>query len=205
MAKTPKPLNDNGLNNVEQSFVNQYLMNGCSNASAAFLAINNNVTNETAAQKACRILKRPNVKKFLDAKRKEILEKENIELSYIVQGLKKIIDEVSEETTERDPKTGRITNKPDRFAAIKAFEVLAKMGGYVDKKQDVLIQSTGEINISFGGFDPDKTLSLPRKASVNDEHIIDISNIDSKDSLTPPGTNDSSEFTDYIDNTNNNE
>lgn len=180
MAKTPKNVNEHGLNNVEQSFVNEYIMNGCSNATAAFLLIKPNYNPASAAVEAHRFLKRPQIQSYLELKRKEVLEKEDIDLSYVVQGLKKIIDEVAEETVERDDK-GRITNKPDRFAAIKAFEVLAKMGGFMEKKPNILIQSTGEIDISFAGWNP----NMIKK--------------NQKESLALPGTQDSSDitFTDF--------
>ena len=40
------------------------------------------------------------------------------------------------------------------MAAIAAIDKLAKLAGYYEKKPAINIQSTGEVNISFGDWSP---------------------------------------------------
>ena len=153
-----KIVNSEGLNDAEQQFVNQYLMNG-GNARAAFLACKPTYSPAAASSAASKLMKKPEVMTYLELRRTELASKEEIQFSYLVQNLKKIISDVNDEEIERD-KNGRIVNKPDRQAALKAIETLSKLGGYMDKKSNVTIQSTGEINISFGDWSPETPKAL---------------------------------------------
>ena len=166
-----KPLNENGLNSLEQEFVNIWLLNG-EKGMDALLLVRPNFAPASAAVEASRWLKRPHIQSYIAKKRKEVLEASDISLDYIVKNLKQTIDEVNAEETERDPLTGRITNKPDRKAKTDALSLLAKIGGFTDKKPPILIQSTGDVQISFGDWTPTTTKALK----------------DSNDSSTPLGT-----------------
>ena len=171
-----KTTNEYGLTPLQQGFIDRYLSNG-SNGTVAYLLCKPMVSRETAQVEASKILKNSNIKKYLELKRQELANKENIELSYLVNHLKNIIYEVASEGTERDD-NGRITSKPDRMAAIAAIDKLAKLAGYYEKKPAINIQSTGEVNISFGDWSPTETQAIESKPSTP---MIDVSFTEEKE------------------------
>jgi len=119
MSKKMNIVDANGLTDMEQQFVNQYLTNG-GNARAAFLVVKPSYSPQNASSASSKLMKKPEVIAYLELRRAELLNKEDIQLSYLVQNLKKIIADVNDESTERD-KNGRIIHKPDRMSALKAL------------------------------------------------------------------------------------
>ena len=147
-----KTTNEYGLTPLQQGFIDRYLSNGY-NATVAYMLTSPNLSENVAKSNASALLKNTRIQRYLILKKQEIANKENIELSYLVNHLKNIIYDVASEGIERDD-NGRITSKPDRMAAIAAIDKLAKLAGYYEKKPAINIQSTGEVNISFGDWSP---------------------------------------------------
>ena len=69
-------------------------------------------------------------------KKEELRLKEEVKLEFLISELTSIIFDVKQEGIERDD-NGRITSKPDRNSALKALDMLAKLGGYYQQKIDM--------------------------------------------------------------------
>jgi hypothetical protein len=100
------------------------------------------LTMGSAEVDAARMLGNVRVKELIEMKHAHIKMKEEIELSWIIENLNKVIIDCSLEQVERDD-AGKITSKPDRANLIKAVDLLAKISGaYAPTKTEV----SGEIN-----------------------------------------------------------
>jgi hypothetical protein len=113
------------------------------------------LTLDAAEVDAARMLGNARVKELIEIKQEHIRIKQDVSLEFIVNGLKRIIMDVSEEMIERDD-NGRITSKPDRKSALAAYQQLTKIAGFeAPKKQDISI--SGPIDISkLVSFDDDE-------------------------------------------------
>jgi hypothetical protein len=113
------------------------------------------LTLDAAEVDAARMLGNARVKELIEIKQEHIRIKQDVSLEFIVNGLKRIIMDVSEEMIERDD-NGRITSKPDRKSALAAYQQLTKIAGFeAPKKQEVSL--TGPIDISkLVSFDDDE-------------------------------------------------
>jgi hypothetical protein len=113
------------------------------------------LTLDAAEVDAARMLGNARVKELIEIKQEDIRIKQDVSLEFIVNGLKRIIMDVSEEMIERDD-NGRITSKPDRKSALAAYQQLTKIAGFeAPKKQEVSL--TGPIDISkLVSFDDDE-------------------------------------------------
>lgn len=132
---------ENGLSESNKRFIETYLLNGF-NITGAYMSAYPNASFETARTNGYRMFRTPVVAKEIKRRQDEIADKERIELSYLVQTLKDVIEEVKQEETERDPKSGKFVARPDRQALLKAVDILAKLSGaYAPVKQEV----TGEL------------------------------------------------------------
>lgn len=168
-----KTTNEYGLTPLQQGFIDRYLSNGY-NGTVAYMLASPNVSENVARVEASRLLKNPKITRYLILKKQEIANKEDIQLSFLVNNAKNIIFDIAQETTERDAE-GRIISKPDRANALKAMEFLAKLAGYFEKKPAINIQSNGEVNISFGDWSPTEVQAIETKPSTPQ---IDVSFIE---------------------------
>ena len=166
-----KQLNDNGLTNVEQAFADRFISNG-ENATVAYMLTKPNSSLQSARVQAHRILHKPEVQKYLELRKQDIANRENIDLGFLVTHMKNIMFDVAQEQVERDER-GRITSKPDRQSSIKAADLLAKLAGFYNDKQTVNIQSNGELKISFGDWEPEG--STPIDITPTDVEFTDMS------------------------------
>jgi len=98
------------------------------------------LTLQAAEVDAARMLGNDRVKELIELKQAEIAIREDISLSFLVGELKSIIFDVKSETTERDMITGRILSKPDRANALKAIDILGKLGGHYVTKQEITVK-----------------------------------------------------------------
>lgn len=144
MAK--KKEENNKITPLEEQFVDIYFKMNF-NGRLAIKQLKPHLTNESADVEASRMLSSVKVQDYVELKREQIRIKEEIELSWVVGQLKKIVIDVNAEQIERDA-NGKITDKPDRKSAIAALQQLSKIAGFETKKLD--ITSGGEkININF--------------------------------------------------------
>jgi hypothetical protein len=112
---------------VHKMFVDEYFTNGF-NATLAYRNIKATANYNTGSKAAHDILKRPEVVDYVNFKREEIAAREDIQLSFIVQELKNIIEET------RVSKSNQIR--------LQALTQLSKIAGFETKKVD--ITSKGE-------------------------------------------------------------
>lgn len=117
-------VDENQISDFEIEFINNWFSNGF-NGMRAYLAIRPDVKESTAAVEATNILKKPNIKSYIDKRQEEIKDNEDIKLSYIVKELKFIIDDA-----KNDKKT-------DRVSILKALDQLAKLGGLYTTKTEI--------------------------------------------------------------------
>lgn len=140
MAK--KKLNETDINELEDRFLNIYINNGY-NGTAAYKLTKPGCADTTARTEAAKMLAKPNIQYHLEIKKLARRNRELVDVGFLVQNLITIVNDCMTEGTERDT-TGRITSKADRQSAIKAMDLLAKMGGhYSPQKMDVNL--SGEV------------------------------------------------------------
>lgn len=133
MARQKKTIDE--INDVEDKFLSIYMQNGF-NATGAYVLAKPNVSYDAARVEASKLIQKPHVQKELEIRKMTLRNKENIELSFLVQNLKSVIYDVMSETVERDD-NGRRTYTPDRNSLIKSIDLLAKLGGHYINKVDV--------------------------------------------------------------------
>ncbi len=131
MRRTHK--NDNGLNELEERFLNHYLNNGF-NATQAYIAIKPKAAYDTAKHEGNIMAKKPHVIMGIEKRLAEERQKEEIKKSEIVSKLKTLMYEC-------------ITDA-DRANLLKTIDILNKMAGHY--QQNVDITSKGDkINITL--------------------------------------------------------
>jgi phage terminase small subunit len=133
MARQKKIIEE--INDFEDKFLSIYMQNGF-NATGAYVLAKPNVSYDAARTEASKLIQKPHIQKELEIRKLALRNKENIELSFLVQNLKTVIYDCMQENTERD-QDGRITSKPDRQNLIKSIDILAKLGGHYTNKIDV--------------------------------------------------------------------
>jgi hypothetical protein len=126
-------INDNGLNELEERFLNHYLNNGF-NATQAYISIKPKASYETAKTEGNLMAKKPQVVMGIEKRLAEERQKEEIKKSEIVTKLKTLMYEC-------------ITDA-DRANLLKTIDILNKMGGHYQHNVD--ITSKGDkINITL--------------------------------------------------------
>lgn len=133
MARQKKTIEE--INEFEDKFLSIYMQNGF-NGTGAYILAKPNVSYDAARTEASKLLKKEHIQKELEIRKLALRNKENIELSFLVQNLKSVIYDVMQEETERDD-NGRIISKPDRQNLLKSIDILAKLGGHYTQKVDV--------------------------------------------------------------------
>jgi len=149
--------NQHKVTATEIQFIDLYFLYGF-NATKAYLMIRSDVSDSTARAEASRLLKRPEVKELIKEKELDIRRRSAIELDYLVEALKKVVDDVKVEKTERD-KNGRFISHPDRANLVKAVDTLAKLGGFYTQKMDVTTggEKVNTITIKYKGDEEDES------------------------------------------------
>lgn len=121
-------------------------------------ALKPHLTLESCEVDAARMLGKDRVKELIELKQEQVRKEQNIDLGFLIFNLKKILIDVSLEETERCEITNKITSKPDRNSALKAIDILAKLGGYYTERRDITSNGqsiTPEIKINI--IKPDNT------------------------------------------------
>lgn len=141
----------------ELQFIDLYFLYGF-NATKAYQMIRPEISESSARQEASRLLKRPEVKEMIVEKELDIRRRSAIELDYLVEALKKVVDDVKVEKTERD-KNGRFISHPDRANLVKAVDTLAKLGGFYTQKMDLTTggDKINTITIKYKGDEEDES------------------------------------------------
>lgn len=120
---------ENELSDFEVIFIDKWFSNGF-NAAAAYRELKPNCSDNTILVEGSNILKKPYIKKYIEKRKEEIKEKEDIKLSYIISELRWVINDAKSD------------DKTDRVSILKALDQLAKLGGlYVNKTE---IKNVGE-------------------------------------------------------------
>ena len=141
---------NNELTQFEEQFINVYIkMNN--NGRLAYKSLKPEVTNESADTLSSKLLSSIKVQEYLEMKREEIRQKEQIELSWLVQQLKNIILEEYSVEVDKDGEGEilRIKTKSNYQAKLQALQQLAKIAGFETKKVDITTNGDNINNITL--------------------------------------------------------
>jgi hypothetical protein len=139
MAK--KKEEDNKLTPFQEQFVNIWFKHF--NGRLAYKQLKPHVKNETADVEASKLLSLPKVNDAIELKREQIRIQEEVELSWIIKELKKIVYDINTNDFTTFDAEGKALNKTDHRAKIEAIKTLAKIGGLDNHQQKVDITTNG--------------------------------------------------------------
>lgn len=141
------------ISSKHEAVVHTWFKNGF-NIKNAYLTHYKGITPGTAEAQGSKLLKLPQVQAFIAALQDQIRASENIDKAEIIKTLKRTIAKAEEDN--------------DHANVIKASAELAKIGGLYKDKPDINIAAQGEIQISFGGWNPDVDAQVSNYINDND-------------------------------------
>jgi hypothetical protein len=150
------PINEN-----QKQFCLTWLKNG-QNTTSAYLAVYKNVKLTTAESYGCTLLKAPKIQLFLRPYLDAIRERQSINLEENIETLKRTVKSCE-------------TNG-DSMGLLRALDILNRIGGFY--KITPQIQINQDLNVSFGGWNPDEEALKNNKAEPQD--FTDITDISSE-------------------------
>lgn len=137
IKKTPI-VKEKVLSIKEKTFIKKYFQYKF-NGTKAYMAINPNVGYDTAKNEASLLMGNPLVKEEIRKQQDLIEEKEDVQLSFLVQTLKIIILEESAKPEFTYDDNGRLIGKQDKKLIMTATDQLAKLVGHYKDKTDINI------------------------------------------------------------------
>ena len=157
------------LNKKQEMFCRELFLNGWSPKNA-YLSVYKGVKPSTAQTESSALLQRPHIQIFIAELQDQLRKAENISKAEIVATLKRTI--------------ASCEASGDKGNMLKAIDQLSKIGGLYNDKPTINVQSEGDINISFGGWDPDKaTASAQVVDYIEAGDIIDVTPEDGVDPI----------------------
>lgn len=116
---TSRKMNENGLTELEQLFVNEYLQNGY-NAKKALMTVKPGLTESSYDGMPYKILKRERVKNYINKHREEVFESLHIDATRVLSALGDIAFDENEKSRDRT----------------RALQLLGKWLNLYDKDKD---------------------------------------------------------------------
>lgn len=131
------------MSGKQQRFLDEYLNNGLNQTKAYMVAYQTN-NYDYAKSQASIIIAKPNSQSYLSSVKSKLARQYDIKRE---DNIKQIMDVIKD--------------SENAFVKLKALDMLNKMAGFYIEKPQVNIQSTGQVTVDFGGYNPNQINSEP--------------------------------------------
>jgi hypothetical protein len=126
----------NRMTGKQRLFLDEYLNNGL-NQTKAYMTAYQTTNYDYAKSQASAIIAKPNSQAYLASVKSKLAKQYDIKRE---DNIKQILEVIK--------------GSENAFVKLKAIDMLNKMGGFYIDKPQVNIQSTGQVTVDFGGYNP---------------------------------------------------